>query len=131
MTEIDRLLEWLDSPLFEGEGAPPEHAEIASLIRRLERERDEASDKLQRQANVYERPNEGWVCYHCGERFMTPGSARLHFGTLPNTETACRLVGANYDLIKRLRAAEDEVQSLFKSKTAAEDKLAQLTEKTT
>lgn len=82
-----------------------------------------AEAKLQRQADVYERPNEGWVCYHCGERFVTPGSARLHFGTRPNTETACKLLGADYDLIKRLRSAEDEVQSLFNLKTVAEANL--------
>ena len=28
-------------------------------------------------------PIDGWVCFHCGERFRTEGAARDHFGETP------------------------------------------------
>ncbi len=43
--EALRLVTWLDTPLFEGEDAPQEHAEAAGIIRRLERDRDEYREK--------------------------------------------------------------------------------------
>lgn len=29
---------------------------------------------------TYTPPAHGWTCFHCGETFKTPGTARLHFG---------------------------------------------------
>ncbi len=29
---------------------------------------------------TYEEPKDGWVCFHCGERFTKIGLAREHFG---------------------------------------------------
>ena len=29
---------------------------------------------------VFNRPKHGWVCFHCGDVFRTPGEARDHFG---------------------------------------------------
>lgn len=28
----------------------------------------------------YLKPEHGWTCFHCGETFTTPGSARDHWG---------------------------------------------------
>jgi hypothetical protein len=34
-------------------------------------------------------PKHGWTCFHCGETFKTPGSAREHFGATPNAKPGC------------------------------------------
>lgn len=33
---------------------------------------------------TYPMPEGGWVCFHCGERFTKPGTARDHFGETPS-----------------------------------------------
>lgn len=59
---------------------------------------------------TYPMPQHGWTCFHCGETFKTPGSARLHFGADPWAQPACRIkVGAEMGLLMALRAAEDEL----------------------
>ena len=52
-------------------------------------------------------PKEGWVCFHCGERFTTFGSAEDHFGARPTNIAACRIkigdnqpVGYHHELAK-------------------------------
>lgn len=32
---------------------------------------------------------EQWTCFHCGETFTTPGSARDHFGATPENVAGC------------------------------------------
>ena len=39
--------------------------------------------------DTYSMPEDGWVCFHCGERFMTPGGAGDHFGYRPSAEPGC------------------------------------------
>jgi len=39
--------------------------------------------------DTYEQPADGWVCFHCGERFTKPGTAEEHFGETPEAVTAC------------------------------------------
>ncbi len=58
---------------------------------------------------TYEIPVEGWVCFHCGERFMTLNRARDHFGPTPGSMTACQLgpEGIRREL-RRLRSLEAE-----------------------
>ena len=34
-------------------------------------------------------PEDGWVCFHCGERFTTVNSARDHFGETPLSRAIC------------------------------------------
>lgn len=59
----------------------------------------------------YTRPGPGWLCFHCGERFTTPGSARDHFGFDPSSDPACRIkVGEERGLVMALRKAEEELQ---------------------
>ena len=41
--------------------------------------------------DTYPMPADGWVCFHCGERFTTPSSARDHFGFYPEASPACTI----------------------------------------
>ena len=53
----------------------------------------------------------GWVCFHCGERFTTPGAAEDHFGESPEKTAACRIkVGEGRGLVMALRSEEREGQ---------------------
>jgi hypothetical protein len=38
---------------------------------------------------TYPMPKDGWVCFHCGERFTTLGSAQDHFGSTPESRAGC------------------------------------------
>jgi len=40
---------------------------------------------IQAGAETYPAPHHGWICFHCGERFMTKEGAAIHFGT-PNDD---------------------------------------------
>ena len=54
--------------------------------------------------DTYPMPPDGWVCFHCGERFTTPGSAQDHFGDRPEDTAACRIkVGEERGLVMELR----------------------------
>lgn len=59
-----------------------------------------------------ERPKGvGWVCFHCGERFLTPGAAEIHFGASQFTDPACRIkASGEFGLVVALRAAEVELE---------------------
>lgn len=41
--------------------------------------------------DTYPMPADGWVCFHCGVRFTTPGAAALHFGAAPDRTPGCLL----------------------------------------
>jgi hypothetical protein len=52
-------------------------------------------------------PKDGWVCFHCGERFTTIGNAEDHFGKRPEITPACRIkLGEERGLVMELRKAE-------------------------
>ena len=56
---------------------------------------------------TYPMPPDGWVCFHCGERFTTPGGAKDHFGSHPTLTAACRIkAGEEMGLVMALRRAE-------------------------
>lgn len=40
---------------------------------------------------TYTTPVDGWVCFHCGERFLTYKTALEHFGERPWVMPACCL----------------------------------------
>ena len=40
-------------------------------------------------SDTYPMPEDGWVCFHCGERFYKIGSAQDHFGARPWAKVAC------------------------------------------
>ena len=63
--------------------------------------------------DTYPHPQHGWTCYHCGETFTTPGSARDHFGESPAAVAGCIIkVGEERGLLMALRKAEAELESL-------------------
>jgi hypothetical protein len=63
--------------------------------------------KLERQAATYTQPNEGWACFHCGERFLKYGPAKAHFGETPDALAACaRLVDAMHTVSDKLEEAK-------------------------
>ncbi len=45
--------------------------------------------KMANEFDTYPMPADGWVCFHCGERFRTEGTARYHFGEKPGDASAC------------------------------------------
>lgn len=40
-------------------------------------------------SGTYPAPEGGWVCFHCGLRFMHQWFARRHFGPTPDTMPRC------------------------------------------
>lgn len=55
----------------------------------------------------YLSPPDGWVCFHCGERFTTFGAAEDHFGARPTDTAACRIkVGSERGLVMELRRVQ-------------------------
>ena len=60
----------------------------------------------------YLQPKDGWVCFHCGERFTTYGSARNHFGEREDGKAACMIkAGEERGLVMALRKAEAKLDS--------------------
>ena len=61
---------------------------------------------------AYEKPKDGWVCFHCGERFTTIGGARDHFGATQEATPGCLIrvqYGDERGLQMELRKAEQEL----------------------
>jgi hypothetical protein len=57
---------------------------------------------------TYIKPKDGWICFHCGERFTTEGAARDHFGTTPASTPGCIIKsGDEMGLLMALRNLED------------------------
>ena len=46
---------------------------------------------------TYPMPKDGWVCFHCGERFKKYGTARDHFGETPGKLLQCRALRADLE----------------------------------
>ncbi|MCH8197442.1 MAG: hypothetical protein IH904_05105 [Proteobacteria bacterium] len=60
-------------------------------------------------ADIYSMPADGWVCFHCGERFTTLGAASDHFGVRPGDGLACRIkAGEERGLLMAFRKAQAE-----------------------
>lgn len=58
----------------------------------------------------YPVPKHGWTCFHCGETFITPKEAEIHFGFTMASEPGCRIkYGAERGLLIRLREVEKEL----------------------
>ena len=61
----------------------------------------------------YEMPPDGWVCFHCGERFTTVGAAEDHFGERPTDMAGCRIkIGEERGLVMELRRLQARVREL-------------------
>ena len=62
-------------------------------------------------ADTYPMPKHGWTCFHCGETFTTPGSARDHFGAHMGATPGCQIkAGEERGLLMALRRAEKELE---------------------
>lgn len=70
--------------------------------------------------DTYPMPAHGWTCFHCGETFTTPGSAREHFGATPSAEPGCCIkvqLGGERGLLSALRKAEARLASYMDEDT--------------
>ena len=56
---------------------------------------------------TYPMPKDGWVCFHCGERFKKYGTARDHFGEAPGKLLQCRALRA---ALERQQAVVDRLR---------------------
>ena len=65
-------------------------------------------------SDTYRQPTDGWVCFHCGDRFTTDESAREHFGAKPTDTAACRIkTDEEQGLLTELRRAEAVIRELI------------------
>ena len=63
--------------------------------------------------DTYPIPEGGWVCFHCGERFTTEGTAEDHFGARPTDMAACLIkVGGERGLVMELRRVQAELREV-------------------
>lgn len=62
------------------------------------------SNPTAEQQDTYTPPEHGWTCFHCGETFMHPNAARLHFGASVDDEPKCQISA------HRLRGMEAELR---------------------
>ena len=63
--------------------------------------------------DTYPMPEDGWVCFHCGERFTTVGTAEDHFGARPSDMAACLIkVGEERGLVMELRRVQAELREI-------------------
>ena len=59
-------------------------------------------------------PPDGWVCFHCGERFTTVGGAQVHFGRWPRDTPGCLIkAGEARGLLMEVRRLEAELRELI------------------
>lgn len=61
---------------------------------------------------TYNPPPLGCTCFHCGETFTTPGTARDHFGAAPMAQPGCMVKvshGGERGLLMALRKAEETI----------------------
>lgn len=64
--------------------------------------------------DTYVPPEDGWVCFHCGEHFPTEETARAHFGATPNSIAGCVLTKRENGILGELRALEAKYDALRK-----------------
>ncbi|MCW3477391.1 hypothetical protein [Limobrevibacterium gyesilva] len=80
-----------------------------------------ASTETKAEPATYLKPKHGWTCFHCGETFTTPGSARDHFGADPLAEAGCQIkAGEERGLLMALRRAEKELERYRAEDSAAD-----------
>ena len=59
-------------------------------------------------------PPDGWVCFHCGERFTTVGGAQVHFGRRPRDTPGCMIkAGEERGLLLEVRRLEAALRELI------------------
>lgn len=56
---------------------------------------------------------QGWLCFHCGERFHTFGAAEDHFGATPESVAGCLIITSeDRGILMALRRTEAQVATL-------------------
>jgi hypothetical protein len=76
------------------------------------------------QPDTYKMPAHGWTCFHCGETFTTPGSARDHFGETPGAQPGCALrvqPGLERSQLMALRKCEGVLSRLVSDMRSIKD----------
>ena len=73
--------------------------------------------------DTYQMPSDGWVCFHCGERFTTPGGAAIHFGRTPESTAGCLKAGEERGLLMEIRRLEAEIMRLKHICSSCDQKL--------
>ena len=59
-------------------------------------------------------PPDGWVCFHCGERFKTVGGAQVHFERRPSSTAGCLIkAGEERGLLMEVRRLEAALRELI------------------
>lgn len=83
-------------------------AQISALKTELaEAKAENAPQKLGTDGKTFDFPYRyGIVCFHCGIRFRTPGSAEQHFGKTPSSMPACQIA---FDDLLTLRETESSL----------------------
>ena len=69
---------------------------------------------------TYPYPKGGWVCFHCGERFLSPNAARIHFGPTPFVSSATCTLDSDESL-RQLRAQQERIDDLQQALAKIED----------
>lgn len=83
--------------------------------------------KVETSEATYTAPKDGWVCFHCGERFRTEGAARDHFGGEPGELAGCQIkAGEERGLLIELRKAQERVKLWINRAQAAENTIERL-----
>ena len=67
------------------------------------------------EAPTYEAPWDGWVCFHCGERFHSYMPARMHFGPTPDSVPSCCLGPDDLIALRRAEAQVEYLENLLDS----------------
>lgn len=63
-------------------------------------------------SDTYPQPKDGWLCFHCGERFMKWGTAQNHFGPRATSVPACILNFDEKEWLMDFRKLEEEIANL-------------------
>lgn len=89
-------------------------------------------DTLRQQVETLTKEqSQSWTCFHCGETFTTPGSARDHFGAWEGAEPGCLIDRVALEeggtperwrgLLMALRKAEDRIAKLHRENEELEN----------
>lgn len=74
--------------------------------------------------STYNAPPDGWVCYHCGERFISWGSAQDHFGAFSNGPTGCLMrvkLGTERGWLMEIRKLQEKLAESQQPSDVVED----------
>lgn len=81
--------------------------------------------------DVYNAPEHGWTCFHCGETFNTVGGAGDHFGAKPEATPGCLTrvqLGDERGLQMELRKTEAKLDEAYEVLSQIYDSGVQLDE---